>query len=443
MRSLSRAVGPSRLRRTFMSEGFACAEAWEKRFENRLLSKVNLEEMYCDLENKLNHKRPVTAVDVDIFANSIRSSSHIQELEELVHRFRQTARTGDTLESTHHAVVRALHRYADTEDLMRVLNDRLNYGIFPDDYCLIFLMDGFIKKGDFKNAAKVASLSMLQENFENKLVNHLALYSCHKYLLDPVEWHQTVEEKNEEEDDEEEKWVRVKYLRNPFFDDHFDLNDANSLVGKTLLLVGKEVDDVSHQILGAVLYKKYDTAKQLIKEVIDSKGRVYEVCLNLALNALKSLPVEEGEAGEKSKELIASMTSEIENLKSKAVNTEDPLIKIEEEIKKLVKQSESELISKQKETYDKWETVREEVLMDELKEIKRQSRLKEVERRKEELTLKEQKLFFFDNEDKIDMAIENKKVVYPKKWHGKKKKKKSDSEGYIPPEIVKQYKSSP
>ena len=47
----------------------------------------------------------------------------------------------------------------------------------------------------------------------------------------------------------------------------------------------------------------------------------------------------------------------------------------------------------------------------------------------------EQKLWYFENEDHIDLTIDSKKVYYPKRWFGKKKKPRVVDEGYIPPEI--------
>lgn len=35
----------------------------------------------------------------------------------------------------------------------------------------------------------------------------------------------------------------------------------------------------------------------------------------------------------------------------------------------------------------------------------------------------------------MDLEIESKKVYYPKRWFGKKKKPRVIDEGYIPPEI--------
>jgi small subunit ribosomal protein S27 len=49
----------------------------------------------------------------------------------------------------------------------------------------------------------------------------------------------------------------------------------------------------------------------------------------------------------------------------------------------------------------------------------------------------ERKLWFFENEDKIDLEIEDKKVFYPKRWFGKKKKPRVIDENYIPPDVDK------
>lgn len=49
----------------------------------------------------------------------------------------------------------------------------------------------------------------------------------------------------------------------------------------------------------------------------------------------------------------------------------------------------------------------------------------------------EQKLWFFENEDKIDLQIDSKKPFYFKRWFGKKKKPKIVDEGYVPPEVQK------
>lgn len=48
---------------------------------------------------------------------------------------------------------------------------------------------------------------------------------------------------------------------------------------------------------------------------------------------------------------------------------------------------------------------------------------------------KERKLWFFENEEDIMLAIKNKKQFHPQRWFGKKKKTKKVDENYVPPEI--------
>jgi small subunit ribosomal protein S27 len=79
----------------------------------------------------------------------VREESYVNELEELLHRLRLSPNTTDMLPSTSHAVMRyfvALRKY---DELLHILNDRLNFGIFPDHYCCGLLMDTLIKEKNY------------------------------------------------------------------------------------------------------------------------------------------------------------------------------------------------------------------------------------------------------------------------------------------------------
>lgn len=53
-----------------------------------------------------------------------------------------------------------------------------------------------------------------------------------------------------------------------------------------------------------------------------------------------------------------------------------------------------------------------------------------------DMEMEEKKLWYFENEEQIELEIESKQVRYPKRWFGKKKKPRVIDEGYVPPEIV-------
>jgi len=62
-------------------------------------------------------------------------------------------------------------------------------------------------------------------------------------------------------------------------------------------------------------------------------------------------------------------------------------------------------------------------------------RLQDTEKIQAELKAEEKKLWFFENEEQIDLEIESKKRFYRKRWFGKIKKPRVLDENYIPPDI--------
>ena len=67
--------------------------------------------------------------------------------------------------------------------------------------------------------------------------------------------------------------------------------------------------------------------------------------------------------------------------------------------------------------------------------VSRIKRLAEIEQITSDMLKEEQKLWFFENEDKIDLQVDSKKVTYPKRWFAKMKKPRVVDEDYVPPEI--------
>jgi small subunit ribosomal protein S27 len=204
--------------------------------------------------------------------------------------------------------------------------------------CYNLLMDHFIKKEDFASAAKVASFMMLQEEFENPISNALAIYSCHNYLKNPDTWIENDPETLIEKPKEEIK-IRVKYLRNPYFDDHFDLWKPSDLVGKTLWWVGLAMDNTlgrSCQLRGLVLYNKYTEAIAALKKWKEEgiEKVIYKNTLSLIKNDRPEMFISGENSSKLEKELQSLMTDiqnsnfyegnldeDITNLVKKAVDT--------------------------------------------------------------------------------------------------------------------------
>lgn len=294
--------------RTFLSKSYSCNEEWNTRLTTSILQKVKADTFYYDLEQKFQQQGKISAIDLDIYANIVEDGNHADELADLIHKFRMTEETTNSLDSTGHAVVRNFLEFDQSEFLLQILNDRISYGVFLDNFTANLALNKFIESKDYKSAAKIATFLMLQEDLDKPITKFLSLYACYHDLKNPI----VVEEVKEEEaapvekskKKKEEIKIRVGFLRNEFFDDHFDIRDNNHLIGKTLTMIGKKIDGPignGFTILGLCLNQKYSEAVEYIeknpvlhKDVLDlinenltkitSEDEDYQKCLTLVPN---------------------------------------------------------------------------------------------------------------------------------------------------------------
>ncbi|KFB49760.1 AGAP011803-PA-like protein [Anopheles sinensis] len=428
------------VRRTFLSDAYQCREAWNARLATPILEKVNLDTLYYDLEQRFQQKSKISAIDIDIYANKLLDDAHIDEIADLLYKFRLTEDTSNTLPSTHHALVRNYLDHKCYGQLIDVLNNRIGYGIFLDDYSANLTLDQLIKAKEFRYAARIATLLALQEDFTNPITRALALYSCYRYAKTPDAEHfddlAPVESEVGEADAPKKKKkdeikVRVKFLRNEFFDDHFDLKDSQLLLGKAFVELGRSYGGVgsvvglSCELLGLTLYKKYDQCLNYVQE--NTNKEINEEVLGMIRAALEK---ESNKDDEKYARYCEALDKA--SFKQNKESFEKLLIDL---VQKSVSENEKLQIETQSKTYSDWCTQRQQRLDEELSRLQRAKRLKEIEQMTVEMEKEEQKLWFFENEDKIDLQIDSKRVFYPKRWFGKKKKPRTVDIDYVPPEV--------
>lgn len=316
--------------RTFLSEAYKCTESWNQRLTSPVLQNINPVNFYYELEQKFQNYGKMSAIDIDILASKISEGGHIDALADLMHKHRLTEETSNTLDSTGHSLIRACLDQFKIEELLHILDDRLNYGVFLDSFAANLTLDALIKNKDFKSAAKVATLIMLQEEFDNKITQALSLYVCVKHLQNPVPFKEApppppVEITTKTKKKVEEIKVRVRFLRNSYFDDHFDLTEDNALVGKTLIMVGELVPETignSAQLLGYGIYGKYEKGCELLAKV---GSDVHKDAVEMLKTFLETVKVEDNEHFanfyQKVNELTGGSASSFENDVSNLVNS--------------------------------------------------------------------------------------------------------------------------
>lgn len=306
--------------RFFLSEAYKCTDVWNARLQLPILKKIRPDNFYYDLDTKYQRGGKLCAIDLDIFAHSISDNKLLDELCDLVHKLRLTADTQFTLPSTSHAVIRHhLDAGGDNElaNLIYILDDRLSYGVFLDSFSANLCLDKMIRAKNYRMAAKVATFLMLQEDLNNAINRALSLYACVKYLQDPqsfddlvknqandeelaAEIHAALQEKDpkvkkaKKRTQKEEIRVRINYIRNAYFDDHFDIRNSLHLVGKTLVEIGRHMDDAignSIRLLGNCYYEKYSDGCQLIESLGDNPNQLYRDAVEIVKNKIAEVSV--------------------------------------------------------------------------------------------------------------------------------------------------------
>lgn len=447
--------------RSLISASYACPVEWNQRFQDPLIKKVdvgkcwancnqidklikfishfvsNIDKFFFEINQRFTKKQVVNAIDIDLFVNSINRANQLDELEHLLVRFRRNWRTRDTLPSTHHTVVRLFLQFDQAERLLRLLENRLWIGIFPDEYCYNLMFDHFLETNRSDLAARLAILMTLQEDFKNPIANRLAFVSLSSCLAHPEQSSlaskaETTAADSEESgqaqlDEEEVEYRRVPYVRNPYFDDHFDLTDSKGLIGKSLWLLAPHLPQPamthSAELIGLALWGKWN---KLVER------------LQLAVAANMSLPVAKDVVTQ-----IQSIVDSIGDLDNQATIAECLKLlhqvaqPVEESLLELSKQTTTELArfeakdqQEMKRLFAEWNQIRRQTVQEQLDALMKTQRLDEIKQKQQELLEEEEKLFFFDNLTEIEMKHEEAE----KRIEEMRSKMQVDEE-YIPPKF--------
>jgi len=410
---------------------YRCQQSWQNRTQSPMLSRLNLDEFYYGIQQKYNQTGAITGVDVDIFTLGVQDESHIDEMEDLVFKLRQTANAKELLPSTGHNLIRILHQHGRTDDLVRILHDRLNYGIFADHHVSNMIMSDFMKAEKFQEAAKVGVLHGLQEDSSDQITNNLVLLACLQNVLKELSWELPTPPKVEEP--KEEVKIRVKFLRNPYFDGHFDLIKGTPLMGKTMGILAPALENrtlsYSLELLGWAMLENWQKLESRIKV---AKDPVLKDALELIQKQIsKCKESKESEFPNSAEEVLKSLKIVDGNL----------FELMESSVKEAVSKFEAKAIQDNEKRYEQWEEQRQLLLSKQLRENEIKQKTKEIEEKRKYLQEKEQLLTFFENEDKYDLMIEKLEEEEEKRKLESRQEVTTETDIYVPPEVEKRHGS--
>ncbi|KAF7490195.1 28S ribosomal protein S27 [Sarcoptes scabiei] len=426
--------------RTLLSPNYYCNEQWKNRIEqDETLRQISTERYFFELNQKFAQKKSVSAVDVDLFINSLELPESQDELEHILKKFRKTSRTTDTLESTHHAVCRFYLSHSKISDLLNILNNRIEYGIFPDLYTYNMLLNECILQEKFDQALDVVKLMMLQEDGGNEITKTLAMFVMTKFLneiidgkrnsIDPIQ----AEKKDENvEEDEEIEYIRVPYLTNSYFDDHFDLTDRNHIFGKSLHYFGEELLKTStndsdkllartSMIIGLIFFEKWDRANSLLQSFSETNASVSKDLILILKQLSHSI---ESEVIRKELDNILDRFSKFDKILD-----EKSIDELLSNRVRLLSEQEPEDIMQMGSLMENFKKIRIETLNDQMEQLIQRQRKLEIENQFADLERKKKLYYFFENFPKheIDFARAEKRIK-------EIRSKTIVEEEYVPPE---------
>ncbi|EDW01896.1 uncharacterized protein LOC6559250 [Drosophila grimshawi] len=354
----------------------------------------------------------VNNLDLDVFIN--RDHRQMDLLDKLM-KLRQQKECSK-VPLLPNILVKQLLDDTGPQESMNVLKKPLQYGIFIDQFTGCHLMDWFLHNGNTREAAQLATLLVERDLCNNELVATLCLQSFYAYVKN----YEAQEVEKVEPSKEVEK-VRVKFIRNY---ENANVKTEEKMMSEAMIKLGSNTNldkELVHNItlIGLTLDCRLTEAEKWLTGNQESLNKsALQVCRQL-IDVLKV---------ENTPELEKLLAQECKQTKSF-----DEIL--ESCVKRCVESCEPQLMEEYEKSYQAWQMGFQLAVKEQAKIHDVQNRVESIHNTLNSLQTMRQNLWYFENKEDIDIAIYKKKVHYPKRWFGKKKKPKAVDAFYVPPTI--------